>query len=188
MKKYKFLVLLLIFAGISCSSPSNIDEDEAATIVLTEPPIVTGIILTDITGRHFGYWGQPSYSEDNIGNGTVYIAPNPFSSVTSIAFSLLKESCVKVLIARARLARTLESVSVGGAILPSSKEIIVAEWDRGMMAAGNNIFRWDGADKNGNPLPAGFYRVYVIVGSEIHWNDLFLSRVPDDIPPGMRFR
>ena len=92
-------------------------------------------------------------------------------------------------VVRARLVgERVDEVGVnGGAVVMTSRTLPVVElFHNDSLYAGYYQHNWDCRNRNGQPVPAGFYRVYFKVGSFLTWHDIFIYRSLNDLPPGLR--
>jgi len=205
-----WIPLLLAWISISCTDP---DE---SSLPLYSPgmstPVVTGIRITTPAGPSVvAVWGNPSdpmdpvvrygYPADSpdtaapvegqIPDGYACSAwyPNPSDGSTVAEFAVPKSSLVDLWIVRARWWETPDTdpVPVLGSTVPVPVNLAVRTVIRHVvMPAGSYRFTWEGRDDNGDPVPSGFYRLYLKAGTYSTWRDMFLYRSLNDIPSGLR--
>ena len=187
------IVILSCLAGCQDSTPIDLPlSPEFAT------PVATGIFLTSAASPEIiGVWGNPmdrvpsSQPGGSLpsGFGVPPVYPNPSDGSTVIEFGLPVVSTVAVWIVPARGPgeRGNDFTSVGGALLPSPQRLaIVYPIPLSSRRPGWYQLVWNGRDGGGNLVPSGFYRVYIRLGEDTYWRDMFLYRDLADIPAGMR--
>ena len=186
-------VLLSFIVGCQDAAPTDLPlAPEYAT------PVATGIYLTSAASPVIiGVWGNPADHVPSSQPGGSLPAtfnvppvyPNPSDGSTVIEFGLPVAAAVAVWIVPARGAgETGNDFTVAwGALLPSPQRLAIAyPIPLSPRTFGVHRLTWDGRDGFGNPVPSGFYRVYVRFQQDIYWRDMFLYRDLADIPAGMR--
>jgi len=105
-----------------------------------------------------------------------------------ISYSLPLTSSVELYVVPARWYNDNNNDvnSSAGAITAAPKRTAIAVLVRTKQAAGMYSCHWLDRDQNGNPLPAGFYRIYLRVGENVSWHDVFLYNELTDLPIGLR--
>jgi hypothetical protein len=203
MRRAVFSSIVLLFgciAGLGCSAPSNPDTESGLGKITPGPrssldpapfvgaPIVSGIKVMDPSGRWLGHWGNPVY-------GGVTAVPNPLApdiQPCSLLFVLREDDNVQAWVERVYGPgemvpdERLQSAG-GGALVPSGPRVLASIPERQLAYGEGPHFAWNGTDDNGQPLPPGFYRIFVSAEMQgLGWVDVLLARDPGDIPPGMR--
>jgi hypothetical protein len=186
-------VLLSFLFGCQDAPPTDLPlAPEYAT------PVATGIIVTSpASPQIIDVWGNPAdhvpSSQPGGGIPSAFevppVYPNPSDGWTVIGFGLPVASDVAVWIVPARGAGEAgnDFTSAWGALLPSPQRVAIAyPIPLSRRSPGFYVLHWDGRDGGGNPVPSGFYRVYIRFGENIYWRDMFLYRDLTDIPAGMR--
>ncbi len=114
--------------------------------------------------------------------------PNPFVENCAISFSLPVQSNVVLYVVPARWfgANSNDLNSSAGAITATPKRTAIAILIRRQLKAGLYECLWHSYDQNGNPLPPGFYRIYLRVGDTVCWHDVFLYNETTDLPVNLR--
>ncbi len=194
MKKLEILFITLLLVGCKSSSDSN-----PLNMPITTPPVVEGISITDATGQELGVWGNtdgyPSEctKENNTKPGTLLPAeccvhipyPNPTNIDAVIKYDLAKSATVTSYIVKAYAPNEdINQTILNGSYFYNSIHIIrilIVDYKK---QAGFNSLHWNGADETGNPVPSGFYRVYLEINDILFWRDILVARTCDDLPPG----
>jgi hypothetical protein len=188
MNKAAAASLAIALIGISCRS-----EPEGDLLISPpEPvagPIVTGLYVTAEDGQALAVWRSPA-DHPQADSSSAYsfrlsgIFPNPAPpGGLSVMFTVPAAAEVHVWIAHARLTGATGRDTMAGrcGAVGRPDTIKVCDLVNAMLAAGSHTYQWDGNDDCGEPVPAGFYRVFLQQkGSPVLWRDLLLYRSPDD--------
>lgn len=191
----KIILLIQIFTSllfISC----NVTDSQNDSTPIDMNPATGGIYITgENTPDEIGVYGSPSTSaewivDNSIKRNSLFFTafPNPFHGSTSLHFSLPIESNVKLTIVRARLkgAGNNDIYSIGGGLFQVNSSSQAIELINEGHKPGIYSIRWNGTDKSGKPVPAGFYRAYLQIGNNLIWRDLLVSQSKDDLPEELR--
>jgi hypothetical protein len=194
--------IILAFSISTCSNPNDNDMPLHAPGLST--PVVTGLRVTGPSGpQEIAIWGvlsdpvtiRPFYTGGGHGGGlpayfdfaTPY--PNPHDGFATMKFALPKESLLNLWIVRARWIGTTnpDLLSIGGGTVPAPNNGAVRTLLRSIRQfAGYHLVTWDGRDDNGEPVRAGFYRVYFQTNEFTSWRDMLLYRSWEDLPSDLR--
>ncbi len=191
MKNFTFAVIFCALLGLSCSSP--VDEGSGSVIYLPSP-VVTGLWLIDATGRAKGAWGNPTSPNPAPDSGNEFEfsfsvpVPNPSNEKVVISFNNPSATRIKIFVVRAYLSgvETKDANTIGGGAISKSDHVVVSTLSENVMQAGHFSILYNWTDDKKNPLPAGFYRIYLIRGNKVYWHDALLTRSLDDLPPSLR--
>ena len=184
------LFVCTIFVLFSCSNEPAVSPDYNPG---WQPPVVTGMELTDETSFSFGTFGNPDFPEDVIddnpesvpgrpapetllGMGEVY--PNPADGAQTIRFSLSRTSKVKVWVTPAQWMNESDSFNrfASGSNLvnvSNGKAIEVLLDGTEEFSPGIYTVLWDSDDDIPMVVPEGFYRVYVQANGATLWRDIY---------------
>ena len=200
--------LVAILAAFTVASCSSSVEGPDIIASGSMAPIVTGIRVTDETGRFIGNWGNPSDGPEIAGKssmasgggipvggggstsaGLMVLAPNPCSGKCPIRYDLVRQSTVTLWVTPARLAGMTgpDMASVVGARVVSPRLTVVKTITSGkMLEAGSHMQTWDGTDAAGRRLPSGFYRIFLSVDNHLYWRDLLLFNTRGELPESIQ--
>ena len=162
------LALLLLLAALGCDSGSDADD----TPDLLRIP---GIDMLDDMGQPLGIYGSPDFSATTTdalacsggGTGNLTLAgllPNPTRDAASFDFLLSCAASLHIWMERglgpeeSRQGWTAQTVEVTSE------------------AFGEGSYRIQLSTSIMDPLPDGFYRIYVEGGGQKLWRDLWISR------------
>lgn len=166
------LLWILIFA--SCSNEPAVSPNYIAG---WQPPVVTGMELTDETDVNRGNFGNPDFPEniEPLEIRTVY--PNPAGGLQSIEFSISEAANVKVWVTPAQWVNesiTNWQVSFGGNLIDAGggKAIEVLIDGSQEFFPGIYRLRWD-PNNSTSEVPPGFYRIYVQANGVTLWRDVY---------------
>lgn len=211
MKGGSNLVFLFLgFIFLSCSK----DDSGLVTPFESQSPVVTGIWLTYETGPEvIGSWGYPSdpptlyrtdFSKTNLNKSSstndelaipTFVTmdvpyPNPTQNSCAIRFSIIELSKVNIWIVKARFINEKNNsyeYSNGAVCINSNNQPVRKIIEDKNYDVGFYSYIFDGNDNDGNPLPAGFYRVYFSAGNTTEYHDIFLFREFADLPMGLSY-
>jgi len=116
--------------------------------------------------------------------------PNPADAYGGcvINFSIPVTSYVELYVVPARWYGDVgnDINSSAGAITVAPKRTAIAILVRTVKAGGIYACQWSALDQKGNPLPSGFYRIYLHVGDTVIWHDVLLYDKITDLPMSLR--
>lgn len=190
-KKYiLFITLLLLY---SCDNPVNQDP---VYYQISNPPIITGIVRTGPDSPEpLGIIGSPNEKSSisiNKVSSTTNIAssipqnfkmsplyPNPTNGSVDIRYSLPYKSNISIWVVRGKsLEESLNSsrtTYTNGYFITPSNNFIQKLGSR-TSDAGNYSMVWDIKDHDGNKLPDGYYRIYLVVNGNLMWRNLWIFK------------
>ena len=183
------LVIVCSVGVMSCTSDRSIpieaaDElDELATPVLPTlfwpfvptsdfgPAIVTGCWRSDELGNVNGSWGKPS-------GGRPY--PNPTNGYVICPFALAKDCEIIWWLEKAYGPGEQPpegSGQYGGGTMIEPSVVLLGPSTE-FQAAGIHAIGWDGRDRSGGQVPAGYYRMYARLPGVglMGWWDILIER------------
>lgn len=168
-------ILIGVLVALSGCSDSN--EYNPISVQYLNPPIVTGMILTDAMGNPTGAWGNPT--------STLEVYPNPTDG--PVVISLWVEDACRLRVWIVKAYGPGESFTplvsfAGGEVYAGYGAPVRILFDDEVSGGRGFGFFWNSADDSGNALPSGFYRIYVMVDRSIYWGDMFLARECAEIP------
>jgi hypothetical protein len=151
-------------------------------------PIITGIRVTYETGQFAGNWGNPTdgpgtESSSVFSPGLMVLAPNPCVGKCPVRYVLARASSVRLWVTPARLAGALgtDMESMLGMRMAAPRMAVVKTLDSGTMRpAGVFTADWDATDDAGNPVPSGFYRIFLSIDNTFYWRDLLLFATDEE--------
>jgi hypothetical protein len=167
MKKLIYCTLFCIFF-LSCNQSS---EELVGSIALN-PPIVTGIINTDNTGKILGEFGKPRDNRDGINISIKSVFPNPSNSFFQVNIEHRKNGLLKMWYKPAIKTNDLftEVLGINNAIIV--KDVDSINVITGMYMAGKYMFNISMRGYNDSLIVKGYYRVYLSTEDELLWADL----------------
>lgn len=201
MKILVFVLCLFCITFISCNVTEN--ENHSLYSPYHKTPVTEGIFITsrDLPDA-IGVWGNPvNPAEWMLSNPPHDLSqklpsgfwlynpyPNPANYSSRIFFQVPEASNVRVYIVPARLIGTPDnSISlVTGGVFLSPQGVAIKVLENKLLQAGRYWHDWDLTDDNSNPVPAGFYRVYMESGNDLLWRDILVYRDKKDLPADLR--
>ncbi len=157
-----FVILLIGFIVFSCKK-----ETTEMRLPDFESPLITGFILTDVSGTVFNTIGTPN---DFRGQPVVFsIYPNPTSDFLHVSISSLDISGARLWITQGNFQNSQDNQSISGGITA-------------MVVGGvplievSNVNGGQNFMLNFQSLPAGYYRVYLQNGNDLYWHNIIVSR------------
>ena len=162
-----FLSCLILFL-IGCENSDSLAPDLNDRL---SSPRVTGLRLTDEFGQDYGPWGNSW--------GSLNMYPNPSIGNIRLGFFLLRDTHVKIRVVRALgpYEEEHEIVRYNGAgipIIPGSPVATLVDSDTFFDGYGVYNVEWGCKDDLGQPLPPGFYRIYLETSYRNEWWNLLL--------------
>jgi len=143
-------------------------------------PRATGMWLTDEQGQIVGVWGHPEagtwidtvFSPTGDTSVSILAYPNPTRPPLDIAFYVRHSDRVTLWVVRALGPgeEGSELTNVGGAGVISDDGRPVAILVDEPRSAGRYVINWGGSGTE-----AGFYRIWLAVGEDITWTDIYIS-------------
>ncbi|MDH3891080.1 MAG: hypothetical protein OEV49_08330 [candidate division Zixibacteria bacterium] len=135
-------------------------------------PRAEGMWLTDDEGFIIGTWGKPTDS--------IIAYPNPSLPPIDIAYHVPKEAPVTLWLVRALgpLETEEEMVVWGGAEVTSASGAPIAVLVQTIQFPGRYVITWGGTD-----VPDGFYRIWLAIGADITYTDIYLGKDPARYSP-----
>jgi hypothetical protein len=193
-----FVGVCILFTG-SCRSPNSPTPRRAPNF---QTPVATGIFITLENGPEVvGVFGNPS-SNPTIGNSNAgrltvgdlptrfYLNvpyPNPSNGGTTIRFQLPTQSRVAIYIVPASfMSQESHSIQFSNATINITGGLAVDLLVDSNLPAGYHAIYWSGSDRDGQPFPDGFYRIYMEVNGHLLWQDALLLRDLCNAPPGLK--
>lgn len=182
----------------ACSSSDNPIEAQGGTF----SPVFTGLRVTASAGpKQIAVWGNPLspdasppsrpstpgvIGDDPTGFGLYNPYPNPSSGTMNFSWRIERSDPVHIWISPVRLQGSApDAEMIGGATLNASNLVVVRELANNQLLAGEYTLVWDGTDNSGKPVPAGFYRIYLMAGGKLSWHDFMIFRSRGDMPASL---
>lgn len=177
-------IKLLLFA-ISSLLSAGCASDNPIQYECSLMPIVTGLWVTREDAVGTKQWGEPGYPNPDVstpigppisGFKVSNIYPNPCQFWTKFRVTIPAPANVKIWATTAQLLGELEGSSTAGSIDRStSAQVVATILESSTLEPGVHEFKWELNDKNGNPLPAGFYRIYFQYDNKVVPRDIFIA-------------
>lgn len=201
MKILVFVLCLFCTAFISCSVTES--ENQPLYSPDHKTPVTGGIIITSkYDPTALGAWGNPSnptewklskpphdLSQKLPSGFWLYNPyPNPAKDSSRIFFQVPEKSNARVYIVPARLMGSPDNSTsfITGGVFLSPQGIAIKVLENRLLQAGRYWHDWDLTDDNNNPVPAGFYRVYMETGNNLLWRDILVYRDKKELPADLR--
>ncbi len=176
MNLHRFIPILACFAILmACSSPT---ETESAPFLGFNPPIVTGILVTDAGGpdvRHV--WRSPSYQEGSRSNVQLYSPyPNPTNNFFSLNIRVSIEQELKIFMVPAFLPSEVHSTKAvqNGFYRYAGNQPIAILAHKTFQRGDHLISSYPILEEQN--VPAGFYRIYVQGKNLLLFHDVLLYK------------
>lgn len=193
-KTYCLSLLLALALGVSgCGG-----EGPLQPLPVFEPPRVPGIFFTDESGNQYGTYGQPVLPErfkcqdrpqsDSSGDGQInpptpvysgmgFPYPNPAYAGNEVTFSTCGGEDVQMIIVPAlgpfeQRANGPSSI-MNSPVFKSQESRII--FDRKNIQAGQYTLALRMELQSTNPIPTGFYRIYLNLNEKVSFVDVYLS-------------
>ncbi len=181
------ILTFLIFPILSCEKYS---DDKIMAYYLNGIPEVTGIAVTNEFGHILGEWGQPPYIYSNSLMQIRTPYPNPGSDSVNVWFGIPYGMYISAWVVRAlgpgESIEILEGYAGAQTAVINGNPIATIK-DSTYHEAGFSNLRWYCRDDHGQPVPSGFYRIFIQGGEFFAWADFLLVRDCDYLPPNMPF-
>jgi hypothetical protein len=183
----------------SCRSPNSPLPFRAPNL---QTPVATGIFITLETSPEIvGVFGKPS-SNPTIGNPGVdrltsgdvpsrfylYVPyPNPSNGECAITFELPEQSRVAIYIVPAIfMSQESRIVQFNNATIYTPGGLAIDILLDRNLPPGHHEVIWPGRNSDGDPVPDGFYRIYMDVNGHRLWQDALSLRDPCKAPAGLK--
>lgn len=172
--KYKLIIsFLLMLVCLSLASCGSLEQGNPANSTALFTPKVTGMWLTNNCGSVLGISGNPDSSTAPY--------PNPFIDWQVIPVPVPKDSSTASIWIVPAVGPDDDfdgRITNSGATIFSPLGKPVAEFLLPTLDSGTFLISWDAKD-----LPAGYYRVYMLINTNLVWIDVYHTLDDSELLP-----
>lgn len=173
MKSNLLTTCLLTIICVSVTSCGSLDQGNPANSTALFTPKVTGMWLTNNCGTVMGISGNPDSSTAPY--------PNPFIDWQVIPVPVPKDSSKASIWIVPAVGPDDDFdgyITISGATVFSQLGKPVAEFLLPTLDSGTFLIAWDAKD-----LPAGYYRVYMLINTNLIWIDVYHTLDDSELLP-----
>ncbi len=176
-----FYITLLMLISFSCENSTQIETYHSPDFKV---PVVTGLRITNYDPFPIATWKKPDDTDSKRNDSVPYMLcpyPNPADGNFAIHFSTGRKSVVVslwVVKAKSGSENYFMTTHYFDALLPApvgfAKEILL---NKENLSIGQYKYLFEARE-----YPAGFYRIYLKVNSQLFWRDILIYQKRKDIP------